>query len=296
LVGSGIVHLTDELAGRTYLVTGANTGIGLATATGLAARGGKVILACRSAERTRSAMDDIAAETGNDQLEYLGVDLADLVSVRQAVAEAHDRFDSIDVLVANAGVAGHRGQTAQGFELAFGTNHLGHFALVTAMLDLLTPSVAAGGGSSRPEPARVVMVSSDSHYSAKGLPEDHLLGDTRNITALPEYARSKLANVLFAQELARRVPADQIQVCALHPGVIASDIWRRLPWPVRPLLTAMMGSTSDGARTSLWCATSPGLLGSGDYYADCAAKDPSEVATPELGAWLWQRSEDWITA
>jgi retinol dehydrogenase 12 len=284
---------TDELAGRTYLITGANTGIGLATATELAARGGRVILACRSAERTRSAMDAITAETGNDQLEFLAVDLGDLVMVRRAVAEAHDRFDSIDVVVANAGVAGHRGQTAQGFELAFGTNHLGHFALVTGMLDLLTPSVAAGGGPAGAQPARVVMLSSDSHYSAKGLPEDRLLGDTRSITGMPEYARSKLANVLFAQELARRVPADQVQVCAVHPGVIASDIWRRVPWPVRPLLTALMGSTSDGASTSLWCATSPEFTGSGGYYADCKAKDPSGVATPELGAWLWQRSEDW---
>ncbi len=317
-VGSAPVQPTGELAGRTYLVTGANTGIGLATATDLAARGARVILACRSAERTRPVMADITAATGNDQLDYLEVDLGDLGSVRRAVDDARNRFGSLDVLVANAGVAGHRGQTAQGFEVAFGTNHLGHFALVTGLLDLLvtaaappTPDDPATTGNTRspsvvpdpmhtpnpphvPDAPRVVIVSSDSHYSAKGLPVDRLVGSTRSITGMPEYARSKLANVVFAQELARRYPPHQLQVHALHPGVIASDIWRRIPWPVRPLLTSRMASTTDGARTSLWCATSPDLNGtSGGYYADCAAKPPSDVATAELGAWLWERSEEW---
>lgn len=286
---------TAELDGKTFMVTGANTGIGRATAADLASRGARVILACRSAQRTAPVMADIAATTGNDQLEHLELDLADLDSVRRAVTEVHNRVDTLDVLVANAGLAGQRGQTAQGFELAFGTNHLGHFALVTGLLDLLvgqgTPGAATDAG-----PPRVVMVSSDSHYSAKGLPEDRLRRATRSITGMPEYARSKLANVLFTQELARRVPADQLAVHALDPGVIASDIWRRVPWPVRPLMTARMASTTDGARTSLWCATSADLDGmSGGYYADCAAKDPSDVATADLGAWLWERSEEWTT-
>jgi len=283
---------TDELSGTTCLVTGANTGIGLATATGLAARGANVVLACRSAERTRPVMADITAATGNDRLEFVEVDLADLASVRRAVDDIGNRYDSLDVLVANAGLAGHRGQTAQGFEVAFGTNHLGHFALVTGVLNLLMSPAADPTPPDRAP--RVVMVSSDSHYSAKGLPVDRLVGPTRSITGMPEYARSKLANVLFTQELARRIPADQLAVHALHPGVIASDIWRRIPWPVRPLLTSRMASTTDGSRTSLWCATSADLDGmSGGYYADCEAKPPSDVATAELGAWLWERSEHW---
>ena len=270
---------------RTFLVTGANTGIGKATAQGLAATGQRVILAGRSVEATTAAMELIHLATGNDNLEHLPLDLADLDSVRRAVHALHETGTPIDVLIANAGVAGQRGRTAQGFELAFGVNHLGHFALVTGVLDL----VLAGTSP------RVVVVSSDSHYQATGLPEDRLRRATRSITGLPEYARSKLANVLFAQELARRVPAGDLGVHALHPGVIASDIWRRVPEPVRSLMTRKMATTTEGAQTSLWCATSNDLLGeSGGYYADCAPKEPSPVATPELAEWLWRKSEAWV--
>ena len=287
---------TAELDGKTFMVTGANTGIGRATAADLASRGARVILACRSAQRTAPVMADITATTGNDQLEHLELDLADLDSVRRAVTEVHNRIDTLDVLVANAGLAGQRGQTAQGFELAFGTNHLGHFALVTGLLDLMVSPTSQTTATTPAGVPRIVVVSSDSHYSAKGLPEDRLRGATRSMTGMPEYARSKLANVVFTQELARRIPANQLAVHALHPGVIASDIWRRVPWPIRPIMTARMASTTDGARTSLWCATSADLDGmSGGYYADCATKDPSDVATANLGAWLWERSEEWIS-
>lgn len=281
-----LVAATDDLTGRTYLVTGANTGIGRSTVEGLARRGGRVILACRSAAKTTPVIDEIRATTGNDALEYLHLDLADLDSVRSASRTLIDRTERIDVLIANAGVAGQRGTTAQGFELAFGSNHLGHFLFITELLDLLRSSA----------PARVVVVASDSHYAAKGLDEQALRRATRRITGMPEYARSKLANVLFAQELARRVPAREVAAHALHPGVIASDIWRRIPWPIRPLMTRRMRTTEEGAQTSLWCATSDDLLGeSGGYYADCARKEPSTVATAELANWLWDRSEAWTS-
>ncbi len=269
----------------TSLVTGANTGIGRATTEELARRGGRVILACRSAEKTQLVIDAIAEETGNEALEHLPLDLADLTSVRQAVTTLRERGEPIDVLVANAGVAGQRGETAQGFELAFGINHLGHFLLVTELLDLLRT------------PARVVVVSSQSHYEAKDLDEEHLRGRTQGVTGLKEYARSKLANVLFAQELARRVDPAQVTTYSLHPGVIASDIWRRVPWPIRPLMTAAMKSTEDGSKTSVWCATAPELANeTGRYYDACAEKEPSALATPELAAWLWQKSEEWTAA
>ena len=275
---------TDELAGRTFLVTGANTGIGRATTEDLARRGGRVILACRSAEKTQPVIEAIAADTGNDRLEHLPLDLADLDSVRTAAATLVDRGEPIDVLIANAGVAGQRGETAQGWELAFGINHLGHFLFVTSLLDLLR----AGA------PARVVVVASQAHYDAKDLDEANLRGRTRTVTGLKEYNRSKLANVLFAQELARRVDPAEIGVYALHPGVVASDIWRRIPWPIRPLMTRAMISNEEGAQTSLWCATAddPALV-SGGYYDTCAPKDPSALATPELATWLWDRSEAW---
>ncbi len=276
-----------ELEGRTFLITGANTGIGRATTEDLARRGGRVILACRSAEKTLPVIDQIRAETGNDRLEHLPLDLADLGSVRSAAATLVERGEPIDVLIANAGVAGQRGETAQGWELTFGINHLGHFLFVTSLLDLVRAGTAP----------RVVIVASQAHYDAKDLDEDELRGRTRTITGLREYERSKLANVLFAQELARRLDPAEIGVYALHPGVVASDIWRRIPWPIRPLMTRTMISNEEGAQTSLWCATAddPALV-SGGYYDTCAPKDPSELATPEWAAWLWERSEDWTAA
>lgn len=271
-----------ELSGRTYLVTGANTGIGRATVEDLARRGGRVLLACRSAQRTQPVIDAIRAETGNDALTHVELDLADLAAVRHAAAGLRARGEAIDVLIANAGLAGQRGETAQGFELAFGVNHLGHFLFVTSLLDQLRA------------PARVVVVSSQAHADAEDLDEAMLRGRTRTVTGMKEYARSKLANVLFAQELARRTDPAQLTTYALHPGVIASDIWRRIPWPVRPLITRAMKSTEDGARTSLWCATAPELADqTGRYYDDGAEREPSALATPELGAWLWERSEAW---
>src|SRR5207248_1708186 len=129
-------------------------------------------------------------------------------------------------LINNAGVAGQRGLTAQGFELAFGINHLGHFLLTTLLVDRLRET----GG------ARVVNVSSDSHYQAKGIDFDAVRQPTKSMTGMREYAVSKLANVLFTQELARRVPASELGAYAVHPGVIASDIWRRVPGPARSMM------------------------------------------------------------
>jgi retinol dehydrogenase-12 len=273
-----------DLAGRAFLVTGGNTGIGLATARNLAARGGRVHLACRSEARGRAAVAAIVAETGNDAVGFLPLDLADLASVH-ACAEAFRALrEPLHVLVNNAGVAGARGLTADGCELTFGINHLGHFALTMALLDHLIASA----------PARVVNVSSDSHYQARGVDFDALRQPTRSRTGMPEYAVSKLCNVLFTAELARRTDGRGVTAYALHPGVVASDIWRRVPWPVRPVIKLRMISTEQGAQTSLYCATAPELTGiSGRFYKDCRERDPSPVATPELGRLLWKHSETW---
>jgi retinol dehydrogenase 12 len=111
-----------------------------------------------------------------------------------------------------------------------------------------------------------------------------------------QYAVSKLSNVLFTQELARRLNGNGVTTYALHPGVVASDIWRRIPWPVRPLVTSRLLSTEDGARTSLYCATSPDIADvSGRFYDTCAERAPSPVATPDLAAELWRRSEQWTS-
>ena len=275
---------SGELAGRTFLVTGANTGIGLATATALAGRGGRVFVACRSAEKGRAAVAGISAETGNDAVAFLPLDLSDLASVRACAQAFLALGEPLHVLINNAGVGGARGLTKDGFELTFGINHLGHFALTTALLGRLSASA----------PARVVTVSSDAHYQAPGIDFDAVRRPTASRVGMREYAVSKLGNVLFSQELARRAAGRGITTYALHPGVVASDIWRRIPWPVRPLVKLRMLSTEQGAATSLYCATAPELAGaSGRFYAECRERAASAVATPELARALWEHSESW---
>jgi len=274
----------QELGGRTFLVTGANTGIGKATAEGLAARGAAVYVAARSRDKGEAAVAAIRAAAGSDSVSFLALDLADLESVRACAEAFLARGEPLHVLVNNAGVGGGRGLTKQGFEHMFGVNHLGHFLLTQLLLDRL---VSSG-------PSRVVTVASDAHYSARGIDWDAVQRPARGITGLGEYAVSKLCNVLFSQELARRTAGTGVTTYALHPGVVASDIWRRVPWPVRPLITRRMLSVDEGAATSLYCATSPEVAeDSGLFYDKCAPRPASQVATPELAAELWQRSETW---
>lgn len=273
---------------RTYLITGANAGIGKATAAALARIGGRVLLACRSEAKARPVIDELVRDTGNDAIEFVALDLADLASVRAAAERLLAANDPLHVLVNNAGIGGGRGRTTQGFEAHFGVNHLGHFLFTTLLLDRLRKTAVEAGS-----PSRIVNVSSDAHYQPKGIHFDHLR-DEPGLTGLREYGVSKLCNVLFAQELARRVPADEVVSVSLHPGVIASDIWRRVPGPARWLMTRFMKSTEDGAQTSVYCATSPEVLPqSGAFFVDCRPKAPSAPATPELAAELWAHSEEW---
>ena len=282
-----MLRTVGDLESRTFLVTGANTGIGRATATALAARGATVFMTGRSGPRTRAAIDAIAAQTGNDRLEFLALDLGDLSSVRSCAQGFLDTGRPLHVLINNAGLAGPRGVTDSGFELAFGTNYVGPFLLTGLLLDRLRDSA----------PARIVNVSSDAHYGVPGIDFDAVRKPTRSRTGFSEYAVSKLANLLHAQELARRLDSAQVTSYALHPGVIASDIWRRVPWPVRSLMKLRMGSPDEGARTPVYCATSPAVAAqTGEYYEDDRPKQPGSAATAALGAELWNRTAAWVDA
>jgi retinol dehydrogenase-12 len=253
----------------------------------LTREGWRVYVAARSTQKGEAAVSAIKAATGSESVFFLPLDLADLWSVRACADAFLARGEPLHVLVNNAGIAGRRGLTRQGFELMFGVNHLGHFALTSALLDRLVSSA----------PARVVTVASDAHYSARGIDWDAVRRPARGITGFPEYAVSKLANVLFSQELARRTAGTGVTTYALHPGLVASDIWRRVPWPVRPLVTRRMLSVDEGAATSLFCATSPEVASdSGLFYDKCAVRAASPVATPGLALSLWERSEAWAAA
>jgi retinol dehydrogenase-12 len=274
----------DSLAGRIALVTGANTGIGLVTARELVQRGARVFIACRSAVRAEPALESIRSATGRT-VEVLPLDLGDLNSVRKCAEQFLSRGLPLHLLINNAGLAGRRGLTQSGFELAFGVNHLGHFLLTQLLLERIQRSA----------PARIVTVASEAHYRARGFDWDALQKPTKSVTALSEYQTSKLANVLFSAELARRLSGTGVNTYALHPGVIASDVWRSVPWPVRSLIKLGMRSTEEGAQTTLYCATSPEVAEqTGLYYDGCKVREPSKLAQDRaLAAELWRRSETW---
>jgi NAD(P)-dependent dehydrogenase (short-subunit alcohol dehydrogenase family) len=281
----------SDLSGHNVVITGANTGIGKETVRALARRGAHVILACRSEDKTRPVIDELAAENATAKLEFLALDLADLASVRTCAAELNRRGQPIHVLINNAGLASVRGQTKDGFELAFGTNHLGHYLLTRLVLDRVRAGAAPG------RPARIVNVSSHSHYSADTIDFDAVRQPSKSVTGLHEYEVSKLANVLFTKELARRLPAEEITTYALHPGVIASDIWqRRVPRFLSAIPRLFMKDTTEGARTSVYCATSVDVANhTGRYYADCKEKRPNKVADDEaLARALWDHSAAWV--
>ncbi len=282
------VTASSPLNERVVLITGGNTGIGLATARELACRGAHVFVACRSAEKARVAVDDIRRSSGNQRIEALELDLANLDSVRRCARELLAREMPLHVLINNAGLAGARGLTASGFELAFGVNHVGHFLLTHLLLDRLKESA----------PARIVTVASKAHYGAPGIDWSAVRLPTRSRTGLNEYGVSKLANVLFSAELSRRLVGSGVTTYALHPGVVASDVWRSVPWPFRSLLKMAMITTEEGAATTLHCATSPALADqSGLYYDRCLEKTPSAAARdPALAAELWRRSLEWVSA
>ena len=279
-------NATDDLHGMTFLVTGANTGIGKETVRVLAARGARVVLAGRSAEKTKAAIDEIASQTGNPRLSHLPIDLGDLASVRAAAETFLASGERLDVLINNAGLAGKRGMSASGFELAFGTNHVGPFLFTELLRDRIVES----------GPGRIVNVASAGHYRAKGIDWEAVRRPSVTRTAFDEYCVSKLANVLHAQELGRRLEGTGVTTYSLHPGAIASDVWREVPFGLRQLMKRFMKSPAEGARTSLYCATSPDVAGhTGRYYDAEREKQPSAVATPALAAELWERTERWVT-
>lgn len=266
------------------LVTGANTGIGRVTAQELAKRGAHVWLGCRSAEKAQPVLDAIRAAGGTAEL--LLLDLADLGSVRAAARTFLERNQRLDVLINNAGLAGARGVTRQGFELAFGTNHLGHFLLTNLLLPLLRESA----------PARIVNVASSGHYRAPGIDWDAQCKPTASISGFPEYCVSKLCNVLFTKQLAQGRAGAGVHSYALHPGQVASDVWRQVPWGIRHILKLSMLTNEQGARTQLYCATSAEVADhDGRYYDDCHERRPSALAEDgELALLLWNKSAEWV--
>jgi dehydrogenase/reductase SDR family protein 13 len=273
------------LTGRTYLVTGATSGVGRVTARVLAERGARVFLGCRTRGKGEAAIAALRAAdpTRELDLEPIACDFGDLASVRAAADAFLARGLALDGLVNNAGVAGLRGLAASGVEMTFGVNHLGPFVLTRG----LEPALR------RARAARVVNVASYAHARAEGIDFAALRRPTRTLTSFQEYAVSKLCNVLHARELARRWADGGVATYSLNPGRVATGIWRHAPAPVRWWARRTSLSEEQGARTILHCATAPELEGvSGRYYDAEREAEPSAVAKDDaLAARLWSESE-----
>ena len=277
-----------EFSDRVALITGGNVGIGRVTAVELAKAGYQVVIAGRSLERTQPVLDEIKAMLPHKPAVFLPLNLASLASVRACAEQFEALRLPLHLLVNNAGIAGVRGLTADGFEMMFGVNHMGHFLLT----QLLLPALQTSG------PSRVVTVSSRAHKRTPGIDWEALRQPTASMTGIREYAVSKLANLLFSAELARRLQGTGVACYALHPGVVDTEIWRTVPGWARPLLRLRgLLTPKEGARSTLHCAMRAPHSESGLYYADCKPMSPSLLGQDaNLARALWERSEAWLEA
>ena len=272
-----------DLKGQVAFVTGSNTGIGLATATGLAASGALVVLGCRDLFKAEAARVSILQQHPGSQVEVLAIDLASLMNISSAVEVLKRKHKKLHILINNAGVMPtKRQETRDGMERTFGVNHIGTFALTKALLPLLKASA----------PARIVTVSSALHRRAK-MNWDDLEFRQRPYKSIEAYNQSKLANVLMTRSLARLLEGTGVTAHALHPGVVATELARDYPDWLMSLAGLFMLSPEKGARCSLFVATDPRVPEhNGAYFEGSKVKKPNPAALSEQEQdKLWKLSE-----
>jgi NAD(P)-dependent dehydrogenase (short-subunit alcohol dehydrogenase family) len=280
----------DIMQGKTVLVTGATNGIGLVAATQIAAMGAQVVIVSRSEEKCAAVTARIRKEAGNDKVEYIAADLSTRAGVRQAAEEFLRSHKRLDVLLNNAGgFFMSRQVSADGLEMTFALNHLGYFHLTRLLLDVIQSS----------GPARIVNVSSDAHRGAQIDFDD--LQSEKNYAGFRTYARSKLANLLFTYELARRLEGTAVTVNALHPGFVNTGFAKNNGWlaafAMNLIGPLMARKPAEGAETSIHLATSAEVEGiSGKYFTDrkIVESDPASYDR-QAAEQLWRLSEDLIT-
>jgi len=279
-----------DMTGKTVVITGGNSGIGLATAVALARAGADTVITARDKGRGEAAVATVAARSGSDRVGVVVFDLASAASIRVGAAALLQRCDRIDVLVNNAGlVLTDRRETEDGFEATFGVNHLGPFLLTQLLLERITASA----------PARIVNVASTAHKGARGGLDFDDLQSTRAYRGMQVYSRSKLANIYFTTELARRLEGTGVTVNCLHPGTVATGYGRDgdasgvLAFGLKVIKPFIL-SPERGAQTSVYLAASPDVAGvTGKYFVKCRARTPSRAAQDtEAARRLWDRSEE----
>jgi NAD(P)-dependent dehydrogenase (short-subunit alcohol dehydrogenase family) len=282
------------MQGKVVVITGSNIGIGLETAVGVAKEGATVVLACRNQAKATAAAAEVTHRTSNKDVHIVPLDLSDLASVRQAAEAIMAGWDRLDVLINNAGGTwSERQQTAQGFELTFGVNHLGHFYLTNLLLERIKASA----------PARIINLSSVGHHMAfRGMRFEDLQSEQR-YAGMEAYGRSKLANVLFSRALASRLEGTGVTANAVHPGPVRSG------FGMDGDLKGLMGlgnrvirpfeiSAAAGAKTSVYLATSPAVEGKTGMY--WVRRKPGHMSAQarndEQAARLWSESEALLSA
>jgi NAD(P)-dependent dehydrogenase (short-subunit alcohol dehydrogenase family) len=280
-----------DMHGKTVLITGANQGLGKTSAIELGKMGAKLVLVCRNAEKGRAAVAAVQ-QAGVRDAEAISGDLASQAAIRQIAAEFLAKHTPLDVLLNNAGVLvpSYR-TTVDGIEETFAINHMSYFLLTKLLLDVLQAS----------GPARVVNVSSEAHRGARMHWDDLQFknGGYRPFTA---YGQSKLCNILFTRELARRLEGTQVTANCLHPGFVSTGFGRTyggaMGVVVKLAMTAFALRVDDGAKTQIWLASSPDVAGvSGKYFDKCAERTPNQEAQdPAAPARLWAISESLIAA
>lgn len=278
---------SNNMSGKVCLVTGATAGIGKITATSLAAQGAQVIIHGRNQQKSEETVQQIISDTGNDAVDYLLADFSDLDQVRLLVDIFKERYPRLDVLVNNAGTFFNRRQkTPFGVEKTFLVNHLAPFVLTNQLLDTIQASA----------PARIINVSSDAHkYATMDFAD---LGFQQGYFGIKAYGRSKLANIFFTYELDRRLAGNQITVNALHPGHVATDIWKTNFSFIGPALKWVTGlfalSPEQGADNSIYLASAPEVEGvSGKYFVKREVTSSSPLSYDQTAAQkLWSISAD----
>ncbi|XP_030071388.1 retinol dehydrogenase 12 isoform X2 [Microcaecilia unicolor] len=269
-----------KLHGKVVIITGANTGIGKETARDLAQRGARVIVACRDILKGEAAACEIRATTGNEQVVVRKLDLADTKSIKEFAEKIQQEEKQIHILINNAGVMMcPYSKTADGFEMQLGVNHLGHFLLTFLLLDHVKQSA----------PARIVNVSSLGHRLGKIKFND--LQSEKSYDSGLAYCQSKVANVLFTRELAKRLQGTGVTVNALHPGTVTTELTRHSSslFTLTRLFSFFLKTPTEGAQTSIYCAVAEELDSvSGKYFSDCSpATVSAEGQNDEVGQKLW---------
>lgn len=274
------------MKGKVCIVTGSNTGIGKETARGLAAKGATVVMACRDVAKAETARADIATTTGNDAVTVMPLDLGSLASVRAFAAAFREKHTRLDVLVNNAGVwTTSRSTTKDGFETTFGVNHVGTSLLTQELLPLLKASA----------PSRVVVLSSKLHFQGR-MQWDDLQSERGGFSGPRAYNQSKLANVLFANALARRLEGTGVVVNSVHPGVVATELARDYPKFLVKIFHLFLLTPAQGAACSLFVATDPSVEKvTGKYFEKSrevtAAATARDVDAQEK---LWKLTESLV--